>query len=67
MPMSAARKRANDKWNDANLKERSDHIHLTAPKGFLDEVKAAAQEAGESVNGYIKESVIMRMQKKGQA
>ena len=63
MAISEARKRANQKWNDANLKERYDHIHLTAPKGFLDEVRAAAEATGESVNGYIKESVMMRLKK----
>ena len=63
MPMSEAKKLANQKWNDANLKERYDHIHLTAPKGFADDVKAAATRAGaKSVNAYIVEAVQSRME-----
>jgi hypothetical protein len=64
MPMSEARKRANKKWNDANLKDRYDHIHLTAPKGFLDEVKAVAEIAGiKSVNAFIVQAVQEKLEK----
>ena len=66
MPMSEAKKQANKRWNDANLAVKYDHIHLTAPKGFADEVKAAASRAGvRSVNAYIVEAVQSRMQKEG--
>lgn len=64
MPMSEAKKQANKRWNDANLAVKYDHIHLTAPKGFSDEVKAAASRAGvRSVNAYIVEAVQEKMEK----
>lgn len=53
MPMSEAKKRANKKWNDANLTERYDRIQLVVPKGRKEEIKAVADQHGESVNGFI--------------
>lgn len=53
MPMSEAKKRANKKWNEANLKERYDRIQLVVPKGCKELIQSAAQQTGESVNGLI--------------
>ena len=52
-PMSDAKKAANKKWNDANLKEKYDRIQLVVPKGEKERIKAAADRSGESVNGFI--------------
>lgn len=52
-PMSEAKKRANKKWNDANMKERYDRVQLVLPKGRKAELQAAAERHGQSVNGLI--------------
>lgn len=46
------------------VKNNYDRIDLTLPKGYKDNIKAAAEAAGESVNGYIKTAVDMRMEGK---
>ncbi len=51
--LSEAKKRANKKWNDTNLKERYDRIQLVIPKGRKQTVDAFAKARGESVNGLI--------------
>lgn len=53
MPISEARKRANKKWNDMNMKTRYDRIQLVVPKGRKAEIQAAAEKQGQSVNGFI--------------
>lgn len=53
MPMSNAKREANKKWNDANLKEKYDRIQLVIPKGEKDTIQKAAKQTGESVNGFI--------------
>lgn len=60
-PMSEARKAANKKWNDANLKERYDRVQLVLLKGKKEEIKAAADLSGQSVNAYILEAIRQRM------
>ena len=62
-PMSDARKAANKKWNDANLKEKYDRIQVVVPKGEKDIIKSYADKAGESVSSYIVESVRQRMER----
>ena len=42
-------------------KDKLKRIPLDVPKEKYDEIKAAADHAGESVNGYIKKAVDMRM------
>ena len=49
MAISEARKKANQKWDAANL----DRMSLAVPKGTKDAIKAHAAGAGESVNGFI--------------
>ena len=62
-PMSDARKAANKKWNDANLKEKYDRIQVVVPKGDKDIIKSFADKAGESVSAYIVEAVRQRMER----
>lgn len=52
-PISEARKRANKKWNDANMKEMYDRIQLVVPKGQREIIKDRAAALGLSVNQYI--------------
>ena len=40
-----------------------DRINLLVPKGVKDEIKAAADAAGQSVNAYILDAVRERMQR----
>ena len=49
MAVSESRKKANQKWDAANL----DRVSIAMPKGMKDTVKAAATVAGESMNQYI--------------
>lgn len=49
MAVSESRKKANLKWDAANL----DRVSIAMPKGMKDTVKAAAAAAGESMNQYI--------------
>lgn len=60
-PMSNARRAANKKWNDANLKDRYDRIQIVVPKGEKDLFKESADIAGESLSAYIVESVRQRI------
>ncbi len=51
--LSEARKRANKKWNDANLSVKYDRIQIVVPKGRKATVEALAAARGESVNGLV--------------
>lgn len=53
MALSEARKQANKKWNEANMKERYDRIQLVVQKGKKEQIQAYAKQNGESVNGFI--------------
>ncbi len=53
MSISDAKRKANKKWNDANLKEKYDRIQLVVPKGKKESIQSAAQQCGERVNGFI--------------
>ena len=57
MAISESRKKANQKWDAANL----DRVSLAMAKGKREEIKAAAAADGESMNQYIIRSVDMRM------
>lgn len=52
-PISEAKKRANKKWNDENMKERYDRIQLVVPRGKKEVIQTAAKQNGESVNALI--------------
>lgn len=66
-PMSQARRDANKKWNDANLKERYDRVQLVLPKGEKEVIKAAADKSGCSLNAYVVEAIRQRMEQEGTA
>lgn len=51
--MTEAKKKANKKWNDANLKDKYDRVQLVIPKGSRELIKSAAKQTDESVNGFI--------------
>lgn len=54
--MSEAKKRANKKWNDANLKEKYDRINLVVPKGKKD-IIAGYVPKGMSLNAFINQAI----------
>lgn len=53
MPVSAARKRANAKWNAENLEK----VQFDAPKGFNQMINDRAKELGLSKAGYLKKVI----------
>jgi len=57
--MPTARTRATRKYNEKTY----DRIEITVPKGDKDKIKAAAEQAGESVNAFINAAIQERMQK----
>ena len=63
MSISEAKKRANKKWNDANLKEKYDRIQIVVPKGQKAVIQAAATQKGESVSAYIVRAITERMER----
>ncbi|MBQ8333489.1 MAG: hypothetical protein IJX93_06925 [Clostridia bacterium] len=52
-----ARKENNRKWDAANL----DRISIAVAKGKKDEVKAAAERSGLSMNQYIEKAIDEKM------
>lgn len=67
MAMSEAKKKANKKWNDANLKDRYDRLQLVVPKGQKEIIQAAAAKCGESVNGFINRLIDAELERLAQA
>lgn len=63
MALSEARKRANKKWNDENLKEKYDRIQLIVPKGKKAIIKAHAESKGESINKFVNRAIDETMSK----
>ena len=61
MTYNEARKNASIKYN----KEHQKRIPLSVKKELYEKIKAAADAAGESVNGYIKAAVLDRMEREG--
>lgn len=49
--------RAKNKYNA----KAYDSLRITVPKGQKDTIKAAADEAGESINGYVNKAILARM------
>ena len=47
---SEARIKANNKYND----KAYDRINIAVPKGTKEVIQAAAEQCGESINGFIK-------------
>ena len=65
MAISEARKRANKKWNDANMKERYDRIQLVVQKGKKELIRAHADSKGESVNAFINRAIDRLLEEEG--
>ena len=54
-----ARRKSNAKY----LKESVEDIRIRVPKGQKNIIKAAAENAGESLNTYVRKSVDQRMER----
>lgn len=65
MPISEAKRQANKKWNDANMKERYDRIQLVVPKGKKELIQICAKGQGESVNGLINRLIDAELERMG--
>ena len=60
MPSSEAHKKANIKWQAANMKR----VPLDVRKEYYNDVlKPAADRAGETVGGYIKKAIEQRIER----
>lgn len=62
-PASKAQQRAVHKY----VKNNYDRIELTVPKGKKERIRAAAESAGKSLNGYINEAIDEKMQTEQEA
>lgn len=58
MPISEARKRANQAYID-----KQDEIKVRVPKGKKEEIKAHAESRGESVNGFVSRAIKETMER----
>lgn len=61
MALSEARKRANKKWNEANMADRYDRIQIIVPKGHKATIQVAADKEQESINGFVNKAVLARL------
>lgn len=62
-PASKAQQKAVAKY----MKENYDIFQVRMPKGKKEQVKAAAESAGKSLNGYINEAIDEKMQTEQEA
>ncbi len=53
MPASKAQQAAQNRW----IEKAYDRINLTMPKGRKEQIKAHAEEHGESVNAFINRAI----------
>ena len=65
VPMSEAKRNANKKWNEKNLKAKYDRIQLVVPKGKKEVIQSAAQQSGESVNSLINRLIQAELDRMG--
>ena len=63
MPEENKVSKAQQKAVNKYVKNNYDRINVTFPKGQKEIITAAAEAAGESVNGYIKKAVEQRIQR----
>lgn len=63
MPITEARARANKKWDKKNL----DRIQIVVRAGEREQIRAAAEAVGESLNHYIVTAAKERMAREGRA
>ena len=61
MPLTESQKQATVKYKEKNIKR----IPLDVQKEKYEEIKAAADAAGEKVNTYIKKAIDERMERDG--
>lgn len=59
MATSKAQQKAVNKYMAANY----DRINLTVPKGQKDAIKAHAEAQGKSVNSFINEAIVEKIEK----
>lgn len=59
MPISEARRRANDKY----IKEKYERLPVSYPKEFCEKVREAAAACDESLAGYVKKAIEERIQR----
>ena len=62
MPRTEAQKRATTKWNKANMKTKYDRISFFVPAGNHEVVKKAAEAEGVSVNLFIQQAILDKLQ-----
>lgn len=55
MPLSEARKRANKKWNDANMSTIYSRLSIFVPKARKETIEAYAKAKNLSINGLVNE------------
>lgn len=60
--MAFADKAKESQYKNGFAREKYDRIAVNVPKGEREQIKAAADAAGESLNGYIVQAVQARMQ-----
>ena len=60
MPISEARRKANDKYIKAQ-----DEIKIRVPKGHKDKIKAHAESKGESLNGFVNRAIDETVERDG--
>lgn len=61
MPISEARRRANDKY----IKEKYERLPISYPKEFCEQVREAARKKEESLAGYIRKAIEQRIKEEG--
>ena len=62
MPITEARRRANDKY----IKEKYERLPVSYQKEFCEKVRTAAAAKGESVAGYVRKAIEERMSREEQ-
>ena len=63
MPEEAKVSKAQQKAVNKYVKNNYDRLELTVPKGQKDIIKAAAENAGESLNTYVRNAINQRMER----
>ena len=59
MPASKAQQKAVNKY----MKENYDEIKVRVAKGRKAEIKAHAERQGKSINGYVTEAIVEKMER----
>lgn len=63
MPEESKISKAQQKAVHKYVKNNYDRLELTVPKGQKDIIKAAAENAGESLNTYVRNAINQRMER----